>query len=125
MPLTTLRQTGQREQVVSSAPRTTSGDSGALYGYGAVYQGVVQVNVTAVTGTTPSLTVSVEDTCDGVNWSEVAASSAITATGTTSLRISAPFSDTLRIVWDISGTTPSFTFDVWAYFESHGQPVQG
>lgn len=125
MPLTNLRITGQRELLVASAARSTSSDSGALGGYGPVVQGVVQLNVTAATGTTPTLDVKIEDSVDGTNWNTVQAFTQVTIAGRSVIRINTPFSDLLRVTWTIAGTTPSFTFDVWAYFESGSQPVQG
>lgn len=126
MPLTNLRVNGLREQLVPSAARTTNSDTGALGGYGPMTQGVVQLNVTAIAGTTPTLDVKVEDSVDGTNWNSVQAFTQVTAAGRLVLRITAPFSDLLRVSWTIGGTAgPSFTFDVWAYFETGSQPVQG
>lgn len=84
---------------------------------GAVRGLVVEVRVTAVSGTTPSMTVTLEDTCDdGVTWNLVSnVGSAITANGATILRLNAvatPTTNNLRVNCAITGTTPSFTFSV-------------
>jgi len=69
------------------------------------------LDVTAVSGTTPQLLVVVETSHDG---SEARAVDAFDIkTGVSSQRISAGGLDRfVRVRWDVSGTTPSFTFDV-------------
>ena len=73
----------------------------------------VHINVSAVSGTTPSATFVLEDSADGTNWANVATSSAVTATGVTVLRSGAgttPLGQFVRVrLSAISGTTPSFT----------------
>lgn len=100
------------DEMVPSLARTVTGTSAALTGYGALQDLVVQVDVTAASGTSPSLTVTVEDTVDGTNYNAVQAFAAITAVGRAVQRITVPFTDTLRVSWVISGTTPSLTFSV-------------
>ena len=72
----------------------------------------MSVNVTAVSGTTPSMALSVEWSNDGVNFGageSPVTFAAITAAKNTQVR--APAQGTwLRLVWAITGTTPSFTF---------------
>ena len=77
----------------------------------------IGVNVTAVSGTTPSCTFSVEWSYDGTNFGageSPATFAAITATKNTSqtFPVRAPY---YRLVWTISGTTPSFTFAAYSY----------
>lgn len=72
------------------------------------------VEVTAVSGTAPSLTVSLEWSHDNVSWftAEPADSlAAMTATGNKAKTFTAkaPY---VRATWAISGTTPSFTFAI-------------
>lgn len=107
---------GQRETPVASAARTASGDSGAQYGYGPAGTIRAQLNVTAASGTSPTLDVVIEDTLDGsTNWNVVGTFAQKTATGREVIDITTPFSDQLRVRWTIGGTTPSFTFAVdWA-----------
>lgn len=106
------------ETLVASAARSTSGDSGAKHYFGAMNRAIIQLDVTAVAGTSPSLTVTVEDTVDGANYNTLQAFTAATATGRQVIRLSDPFSDTLRVSWAITGTGPSFTFSVTAYAEA-------
>lgn len=115
MPRTDLTWQGQVETVVPSATRTTSGDSGSLYGYGPSTTLRAQLVVTAAAGTTPTLDVVVEDTLDGTNWNSVAAFARKTAAGREAINITTPFADQLRVRWTVGGVAPSFTFSVaWA-----------
>lgn len=117
MPRTDVASPGLTETVVASAARTVSGDSGTLTGWGAAASLRVQLDVTAASGTSPSLTVLVEDTLDGTTWNTVGTFAAKTAVGREVINITSLFSDRLRVRWTISGTTPSFTFAVVAYSE--------
>lgn len=74
------------------------------------------VHVTAVSGTTPSLTVNVQ-TDDNAGMSSATtrvSSSAFTGVGAQFLTVAGPFAGEthIRITYTISGTTPSFTFFV-------------
>ena len=101
--------------VVPSAARTTSGNSGAIGANGASV--CLGVNVTAFAGTTPSMVLTVEWSFDGVNFGPgetAVAFAAITGAKTTTQRVptQAPY---YRLVWAITGTTPSFTFTANAW----------
>jgi hypothetical protein len=107
------------QTVVASAARTTTGQSSAVTPGGVAPSGpsdtvALAVDVTAASGTTPSMTVSVEWSFDGTAFfvSDVAdAFVAITTTKKTVklFDVKAPM---YRVVWTITGTTPSFTFSV-------------
>lgn len=87
----------------------------------------VVVNITAITGTTPSLTVTLQgkDTASGVYYN-ILASAALTATGTTVLTVfpgataaanlaaNAILPRTWRVITAIAGTTPAVTATVGA-----------
>lgn len=68
----------------------------------------VLVNVSAVSGTSPSLTPKLQVSNDGVNWFDAVTGSAMTAISTQRLACT-----TLcgygRVVFTVSGTTPSLT----------------
>lgn len=69
------------------------------------------LNVTAASGTTPSLTVTVETSSgDGV-WTAHTAFAAATGTGA-QRRVISGLDRFVRVSWAIAGTTPSFTFTV-------------
>jgi hypothetical protein len=72
--------------------------------------GVVEVlvNVTAVSGTTPSLTPKLQVSQDGVNWFDAVTGSPMTATGTQRLATQS-LAAYGRLFYTVSGTTPSFT----------------
>lgn len=97
---------------VASATFTASGQNAGLGGYGSVDVLRVQLDVTAVSGTSPTLDVVIEDTLDGVNWNTVGTFAQKTAVGREVINITTPFSDRLRVRWTIGGTTPSVTFAV-------------
>ncbi|MFE9098493.1 hypothetical protein [Streptomyces sp. NPDC007264] len=100
----------------ASAARTTSGNSGTLSGFGDWTKFRAALNVTAASGTTPTLDVVIEDSLDGgTTWFTVATFSQKTAAGTQAQDVTGVFSDTLRVRWTIGGTSPSFTFDVRLY----------
>lgn len=94
---------------------TTAGTS--TTGLGIYTEGQLFLNVTAATGTTPSLTASVQGSTDGVNWFNLVTFTAATGVTTQNLPIT-NFGNKLRVNSVISGTTPSFTFSVTASFKS-------
>jgi hypothetical protein len=73
----------------------------------------VVINTTAATGTTPSMTPSLQGIMGDGTVVTIASGTAITAAGVTTFtadRIPA----LIRLSWVITGTTPSFTFTAWA-----------
>lgn len=110
-----LRLSYAEDELVPSAARTASGDSGELTGsYDEATTLRVQLNVTAVAGTAPTLDVLLEDTVDGANWNAVGTFSQKTAVARDVINITTPFARRLRVRWTVAGTTPSFTFAVHA-----------
>lgn len=97
--------------VQASAAKTTTGQTGAFDEGNNDYLSVL-LDVTAVSGTGPSMTVSVQWSHDGVNWftaDPVDAFTAITATGKVIKQFTAKGLYG-RLNYAITGTTPSFTF---------------
>lgn len=104
---------GYAEDVlVPSAAQTVSGQTAVIAGYGGASVLRVQLNVTAASGTTPSMVVVIEDTLDGTNFNIVGTFAAKTVAAIEVINITVPFADRLRVRWTITGTTPSLTFDV-------------
>lgn len=104
--------------VVASAARTTTGNSGALPAPKSLNM-ALSVEVSASSGTTPNLVASVEWSFDGgTNFCAVDTAADAFAAITTTVRVTklltvkAPH---YRIVWTITGTTPSFTFSCNRY----------
>ena len=116
--MTTTQADNQYEQpvgnnAVPSAARTTSGNSAALRVYGD--KANFLLDVTTVSGTTPSMTLTVEWSHDGTTWFPAATPDTLGAAITANTKrvhtvdIKGRF---CRVVWTISGTTPSFTFAI-------------
>ena len=110
-------------EVVASAARTVSGDSGVLQVGGSVSYGhadtvSLAADVTAVTGTSPSMALSVEWSLDGGTTfapSQPADDfTAFTGAGR-AVKLFEVKAPTYRLVWALTGTTPSFTFSVREY----------
>lgn len=67
------------------------------------------LNVTAASGTTPSMTVTIQHSYDGVTWANHSAFAAKTAAGT-ERKVFPGLDNYVRASWAVTGTTPSFTF---------------
>lgn len=98
---------------VASAARTTSGNSGTLTQAAPNNAAIFEVNVTAVSGTSPTLDLVFQESYDnGTTWTDEWHWERIT----TSTQISTPLFVTgtgkFRFVWTLGGTTPSFTFSI-------------
>jgi hypothetical protein len=94
---------------------TTAGNSGALPNLGRSIQPEIIAHLTIagpVTGTTPSLTLSVDASADGVNFASVGTFTAQTVQTPANTSIRLPLANVLdpylRVSWTVSGTTPSF-----------------
>ena len=94
---------------VASAALTTTTTTAALTPtFGSAYS--VNIPVTAVTGTNPTLDVSIEESDDsGTNWFKVYDFPRITATGMYRSPIIRLTGNRVRYVQTVGGTTPSFT----------------
>lgn len=106
---------GSLVTAVASGAQTASGNSGTLPGFGDWSKFRAQLNVTAASGTTPTLDVVIEDSLDGTNWNTVATFTQKTAAAVQAVDVTGLFADKLRVRWTVGGTTPSFTFDVKLY----------
>jgi hypothetical protein len=118
--------------VDSSGARTTTGvgTTGVNFNHTGVF---IFINVTAATGTTPTLVLRVQWSGDnGTTWFDLdttnAQTASITTTGTFALKVypgltaaanaacNSPLPRTWRLAWTIGGTTPSFTFQTLASY---------
>lgn len=103
----------------SAARGTGTHISGPVAGAGMAAEVLVTVHVTAASGTTPTLDVSLEESSDGANWTAVPGSAAtqITAVGH---RVAAanPTKSFVRVTSTVGGTTPSFTYSVGVWIRS-------
>lgn len=100
--------------IVASAARTTSGNSGQLEPGADGETVCLHVGVTAASGTTPSLALSVEWSNDGTNWATPETADTFTAITAAVQRVKTFERKAMfyRVVWAITGTTPSFTFSI-------------
>lgn len=108
------RGQSESDTLLPSAARTASvnGDAVEVNDYSKI---ACYLNVTVVSGTSPTLDVKLQDSSDGVNWVDIpsGAFTQATATGVKRLVVS-DVGRYVRAVATIGGTTPSFTFDVKA-----------
>lgn len=95
----------------ASATRTATGNGTAVaLGDKAALR--LLLDVTAASGTTPSVTVTVETSFDGsTNWLSLGSFAAKTAVAS-ERKTFGGCDRYVRVTWTISGTTPSFTFSV-------------
>lgn len=102
--------------VRASAAQTTTTQTAAIKCDNARTLNVL-IDCTAASGTTPSLAVEVQWSYDGTNWFTADPADAMTAITAASKRVKsfavkAPYA---RVVQTITGTTPSFTYEVRTY----------
>ena len=99
------------DRVIESKSRTTSADSGIIDLPMERYDELrIQLDVTAASGTTPTLDVVVEDTLDGVNFNTIATFTQATGVTREVKNVTTPFGRRLRVKWTLGGTSPNFTF---------------
>lgn len=111
---------GEAVAFVTSAARTTTGNSGAI-GCEKGLQLNLLVEVTAASGTTPTLDFTVEWSMDGTNFAAAQAADSFTQITAATVRTVKQFAvkgTSFRLVWTIAGTTPSFTFAATRYVTS-------
>jgi len=108
---------GDPAVVVASAARTTTGNSAALPCETGEWLSLL-VETTALSGT-PSLVLSVEWSMDGVAFAAVDTTAdafvAITTQPVQRVKLFAVKAPFYRVVWTITGGTPSITFQVSRY----------
>ena len=99
---------GTIADVASAALTTTTTTAALTPTFGTSYE--VNIPVTAMTGTTPTLDVSIEESDDsGTNWFKVYDFPRITATGIYRSPTMPLTGNRVRYVQTVGGTTPSFT----------------
>ena len=105
--------------LLASGARTATAAGTAVTGFAAARQLVLQLQVTAASGTAPTLDVVVQDTTDGTNYNTIATFTQKTAAAREVIRLTTPFTDNLRVNYEIGGVTPSFTFNVITWADSN------
>lgn len=113
----------KEETPVPSTTEVSSDNSVPLgTNYGNYSRLRAQLDVTAASGTSPTLDVTIEDTLDETNFNTVATFATLGIVGREVIEVysvfnpaagfSALFANRLRVAWAIGGTSPSFTFSV-------------
>lgn len=101
---------------VARSARTASGES-AWIDVGKIRELVAQLDSDAGTGTTPTLDVKIRTSYDGTdaNAMDIPTSAFTQVTTGASLQIKrlTDFHRYAKIIWTVSGTTPSFTFGIY------------
>ena len=105
--------------LLASAARTETVTGTAVKGLSAARLLVMQLDVTAASGTLPTLDVVVQDTVDGTNWNTIATFTQKTGDTREVIRLTTAFTGQLRGDGTIGGTTPSFTFAVLTWADSN------
>lgn len=97
---------------LASAARTVTGNSGEfnLYDHD---EALVFLNVTAASGTSPTLNVKVQTKDPNGDWYDLVSFTQATAAAKEAKPVTV-YGETLRIAYTVAGTTPSFTFTVTA-----------
>lgn len=101
----------------ASAARTASGTSAVQAGYEPAKTLRAQLEVTAASGTSPTLDVFIEDTLDGTNWNVIGTFAQMVGPGRQVINVTSPFAGQIRLRWVVGGTTPSFTFSGTVFAE--------
>ena len=100
----------QQQTVVSSAARTTNGSGSTVTGWNRD-NAVAKLDVTAASGSTPQLTVTIQDSPDGTSWTTRDTFGVKTGVSN-EVRALPRLDQYQRASWTITGSTPSFTFSV-------------
>lgn len=103
--------------VSGSSAKTATGNSGAIRVPQGSTAAAITALVTVVSGTTPSMTLSVEWSHDGTNFAVGDTADTFTALTAAANKVKQfdVKGEWFRLVWTITGTTPSFTFSATAY----------
>ncbi len=98
-------------KVIELSSRNTNGSSNIVKADGGE-SARVQLNIVGVSGTSPALSVVVEDSVDGINFNTISTFAQKTAASREVISVSQPFAEILRVSWTITGASANFTFGV-------------
>lgn len=72
--------------------------------------GAAYLICTAISGASAELTVTIEDSANGVDWATLVAMTALTAVGSERKEVAGAVRQYLRVSWTLTGTTPAATW---------------
>jgi hypothetical protein len=98
---------------VASAARTATG-TGTAFSTAGLDNITGTLTVTAASGDTPTLDVTLETTADGTNYYTAGSFTQKTTTATADSKVFGDLGSSSRWKWTIAGATPSFTFSISA-----------
>ena len=98
---------------VASAARTTTG-AGSSFDTSNLDHVIGVLTVTAASGTSPTLNVTLETTADGTNYYSAGTFTQKTTTSAADSKVFGDLGPLSRWAWTIGGTSPSFTFSIAA-----------
>lgn len=102
--------------ILPSSVISSSGNSDPIDVSDYLY-GIIFVDVTAVSGTSPTLTIIIESQDPvSLKYAEITRKENITTIGTYAIQIS-NFGNKIRVRWILGGTTPSFTLSMGGIFK--------
>ena len=99
--------------LLASGARTASGE-GASTDLSNTKELIVTLDVTAASGTTPTLDVKIQHSPDGVKWSDLGTAFAQKTGVAREVKVFTQYHRYVKAVYTIAGTSPSFTFSVEA-----------
>lgn len=99
--------------LLASGARTTSGEGSSIE-IAEKKELIVTLDVTVVSGTTPTLDVKLQHSPDGSKWSDLGTAFAQKIAAGREVKAFTQFHKFVKVVYTIAGTTPSFTFSVEA-----------
>lgn len=107
---------GNADHTLASAARTTTGTSTA-FDTGDLISLLAALDITAASGTTPTLDVKLQTSFDGGStWVDVASFAQATNASGDQTKLFSGVGPSCRWSWTIAGTTPSFTFSIASKF---------
>lgn len=107
--------TPKTDILTTQTNQTTGGTSAAVFLETGWTDLVIGLSITSLTGTTPNVTVKVQQSIDNVNWSDLVSFTAATAATYEVKNVNGPASNILRVVWTVnSGTVTDLDFEVRA-----------
>jgi hypothetical protein len=109
---------GSPVTVEASSAKTVTGNGSSVLVPEAGAKVAVAVNVSAASGTTPTLDLKVQWSHDGgTSWMDAETADTFTqiTAAKTVVKVFDRKAPNLRLVWTVGGTTPSFTFGATAY----------